>query len=269
MWQRVKEKLSRPTDSPTRARIADSRPLVPVETTVYDAFPSFAAMHNIARSSYPDIRETFFWEIFERYKPYTCLSVERFYDIFKSMEYIACSDIPGDMLECGVFLGGSIIGAAHFANHFGMKGRKFHIFDTFEGFPIETIETDLHGATQDLSALKVFNNSFRHIVERNIASSGLDAEQFVLIQGKVEDTLKRDHQVDQAAYLRLDTDYFDSTLVELEVLYPKLSQGGVLIVDDYGHFEGARAAVEKYFEHSKRRPLLHRIDYTGRSGIKI
>jgi hypothetical protein len=71
------------------------------------------------------------------------------------------------------------------------------------------------------------------------------------------------------AYLRLDTDYFTSTMIELEVLYPKLSQGGVLIVDDYGHFEGVRAAVDAYFDSTAPKPLLHRVDYTGRSGVKI
>jgi hypothetical protein len=71
------------------------------------------------------------------------------------------------------------------------------------------------------------------------------------------------------AYLRLDTDYFTSTTIELEALYPKLSQGGVLIVDDYGHFEGVRAAVDAFFERSSQRPLLlQRVDYTGRSGVK-
>src|SRR6202035_806859 len=117
------------------------------------------------------------WEVFEKYKRYTCLSVERFYNIFNSIEYIALSNIPGDVIECGVFLGGSIVGAALFAKHFGIKNRRFYIFDTFEGFPANTMETDLRGTVQDLSTLKVLNDRFRHIVERNIAASDLAKDQ--------------------------------------------------------------------------------------------
>lgn len=247
----------------------DTRPPVPIDTTVYDAFPSLANLHAVVREHYPDLREPFFWDVFERNKPYTCLSVERFYNIFKSIEYIARAGIPGDIVECGVFLGGSIVGAAEIAEHFGLTDRRFYIFDTFEGFPIDTVEKDFGGVDTDLSALRVFNNNFRHVVERNIERSGISASRFVLMQGLVEDTLREPLDLDSVAYLRLDTDYFASTTIELEVLYPKLSQGGVLIVDDYGHFEGVRAAVDAFFEQSSQRPLLHRIDYTGRSGVKI
>ncbi len=245
------------------------RPPVPIETTTYDAFPSLAALHAVVREHYPDIREPFFWEVFERNKPYTCLSVERFYNIFKSIEYIAKSNIPGDIVECGVFLGGSIVGAAEIAEHFELSDRRFYLFDTFEGFPANTIERDMTGVDTDLSTLHVFNNNFRHIVERNILQSGLLASRFVLNQGLVEDTLREPLKLGSVAYLRLDTDYFTSTMIELEVLYPKLSKGGVLIVDDYGHFEGVRTAVDAFFERSSQAPLLHRIDYTGRTGVKL
>ena len=247
----------------------NSRPPVPIGTTVYDAFPSLAALHDIDRNGFPDIREPFFWEIFGRYKRYTCLSVERFYNIFKAIEYIARSGIPGDIVECGVFLGGSILGAAHFADHFGLHDRRFFAFDTFEGFPVNTTEADIQGAVYDLSTLKVFNSNFRHIVEKNIVNSGIHPAKFVLVPGEVERTLRHENGISCAAFLRLDTDYFKSTLVELEILYPKLSAGGVLIVDDYGHFEGARRAVDEFFVRTGRGPLLQRIDYTARCGIKI
>jgi hypothetical protein len=68
--------------------------------------------------------------------------------------------------------------------------------------------------------------------------------------------------------LRLDTDWYESTKHELVHLYPRLSPGGVLILDDYGHYEGARRAVDEYFEQVGERPLLTRVDYTGRVGVK-
>jgi O-methyltransferase len=243
------------------------RPALPLSTTVYDAFPSFAQMHNIDRSNFADIREDAFWDVFGKCKPYTCLSVERFYNIFKSIEYIANRNIPGHIVECGVFLGGSIIGAAYFAEHFGLQERKFYLYDTFEGFPLNTIETDISGNSADLSELKIFNQRFRHIVEKNIAYSGLDNNKFIFVEGLVEDTLQT-VEIGNISYLRLDTDYYQSTRIEMEVLYPQLSANGVLIIDDYGHFDGARNAVEDYFEKVGRRPLLQRVDYTGRCGIK-
>ena len=73
---------------------------------------------------------------------------------------------------------------------------------------------------------------------------------------------------DDLALLRLDTDWYESTRHELEHLYPRLCDGGVLLLDDYGHWEGARRAVDEYFEAAGRAPLLARIDYTGRVAVK-
>ena len=73
----------------------------------------------------------------------------------------------------------------------------------------------------------------------------------------------------QIALLRLNTDWFESTYHELVHLYPLLSKGGVLIIDDYGHWQGARKAVDTYFKEQGIYPLLHRIDYTGRIMQKL
>jgi len=69
--------------------------------------------------------------------------------------------------------------------------------------------------------------------------------------------------------LRLDTDWYESTYHELKHLFPRLSPGGVLIVDDYGSFQGARRATDQYLRESGARILLTRIDYTGRLGVKV
>ncbi|MEI6987297.1 MAG: TylF/MycF/NovP-related O-methyltransferase, partial [Rhodospirillaceae bacterium] len=159
------------------------RASVPLNTTVYDACPTLKQAHAVNRVDYADMKEDFFWEVFDRYKKFTCLSVERFYNIFKSIEYIAKSGLTGDIAKCGVFLGGSIIAAAHFAEYFGLKGRKYYAFDTFEGFPTNTVKTDISGVSCDLSTLTVFNRNFRHVVENNIANSGLDQNQFMLVAG--------------------------------------------------------------------------------------
>lgn len=87
--------------------------------------------------------------------------------------------------------------------------------------------------------------------------------------GDVEQTLldESNHPA-RISLLRLDTDWYHSTRVELEQLYPLLSPGGVLIIDDYGHWEGCRKAVDEYFAANRIRMFLQRIDYTGRLGIK-
>jgi hypothetical protein len=83
----------------------------------------------------------------------------------------------------------------------------------------------------------------------------------------VEETLA--HELpDRLALLRLDTDWYESTRVALARLYPRLSPGGVLIIDDYGHYRGQRQAVDEYFDATAERPLLHRIDYSCRVAVK-
>ncbi len=87
------------------------------------------------------------------------------------------------------------------------------------------------------------------------------------VVGMVEETIPAEAP-ERIALLRLDTDWYASTKHELETLYPRLVNGGVLIVDDYGHYEGARQAVDEYFAETGERVLLNRIDYTGRVAVK-
>ena len=104
-------------------------------------------------------------------------------------------------------------------------------------------------------------------VEANVYSTGYPRELFRFVEGDVCNSLY-DDAPSTIALLRLDTDWYESTRVEMEVLYPRLSHHGVCIFDDFGHWAGARRAVEEYFASSPPRPLLGRIDYTGRLMIK-
>jgi O-methyltransferase len=114
-------------------------------------------------------------------------------------------------------------------------------------------------------------SSWHHVeaaeVRGAVLSTGYPDERVHLVEGRVEETLPGGAPA-EIALLRLDTDWYESTKHELEHLYPRLSPGGVLILDDYGHYEGARRAVDEYFEAEGGRPLLSRIDYTGRIGVK-
>ena len=93
-----------------------------------------------------------------------------------------------------------------------------------------------------------------------------DIRTFCLVKGPVEETLPEHVPPEPIALLRLDTDWYKSTAHELKHLYPLLSSGGVLILDDYGHYQGVRAAVNEYFGSAK--VLLHRVDYSCRVAIK-
>jgi O-methyltransferase len=104
-------------------------------------------------------------------------------------------------------------------------------------------------------------------VKEALRTSGYPEDRLHFVKGPVEQTLPAGAP-EQLALLRLDTDWYESTKHELEHLYPRLTDGGVLIIDDYGHWEGARRAVDEYFEQSGKPLLLNRIDYTGRIAVK-
>jgi O-methyltransferase len=218
------------------------------------------------REHFADIQDDLFWSVFEKFKPFTLVGAKRFYDVYYHVRRIAYAGIPGDFIECGVFLGGLMAGAAEFANHLGISNRTFYLFDSFTGFPSAVpAEKDYLG---NIVMQTWAPENFKGAVERTLALSKSGNNSFRLIEGYVEDTLKNP-PVAQIAMLRLDTDYYESTRVELEVLYPRLSVGGALIVDDYGHFDGVRRATDEFLAKQESQCVLHRVDYTGRSGIKI
>jgi hypothetical protein len=98
--------------------------------------------------------------------------------------------------------------------------------------------------------------------------TGYPVEKMHFVQGAVEKTLREHELPPSIAVLRLDTDWYESTKVEMEVLYPRLARGGVLMIDDYGHYAGSRRAVDEYFSEAGIVPLLQPIDYTGRIFVK-
>ena len=89
------------------------------------------------------------------------------------------------------------------------------------------------------------------------------------IKGDVMQTLLDEENIPrEISVLRLDTDWYESTLLELQVLYDRVQQGGVVILDDYGYWDGARSAVDEFFLSRNLQPLVHVIDDTGRVFVK-
>lgn len=157
--------------------------------------------------------------------------------------------LDGDIVECGVWRGGNIIAAMLAAN----RARRYWLFDTFEGM-VEPGEHDWRRGrhAKDTAAYrkKGASNWCRSEIDEvkaNIARYHRPDQEVRYVKGPVEQTLRENDLPDQIALLRLDTDFYDSTRAELEILWPRVVPGGILIVDDYGSWDGCRRACDEYF----------------------
>jgi hypothetical protein len=230
-------------------------------------------------SVYNDIEdEKEFWEIYNFCKPYTKTGIERMYALYCAVNNILINNIPGDFVECGVWRGGSSRLIGKMLSEKGITNRKIYLYDTFEGMtPPTEDDKDLNGYMADKlmkeseeedKGTTIWCVADLQDVQQNMESTGLPLDNIVLVKGKVEDTIPDTVPEGPIALLRLDTDWYDSTKHELVHLYPKLEINGILIIDDYGHWQGCRKATDEYFNENKIGMLLNRIDYTGRMGVK-
>jgi hypothetical protein len=212
----------------------------------------------------------------ETVRPFTMTSGPRVIALCEAVRYIVDAKVPGDIVECGVWRGGSMMAIARTLLQRGDSSRGLYLFDTFDGMPAPTErDVSFRGESADrllktedkADAASVWCVASLDEVRRNMLSTGFPAAQIHCFKGRVEETVPT-HAPDAIALLRLDTDWYESTRHELEHLYPRLVNGGVLVLDDYGHWQGARRAVDEYFAHSGHPPFLQRIDYSGRLAIK-
>ncbi|HYX32279.1 MAG TPA: TylF/MycF/NovP-related O-methyltransferase [Oligoflexus sp.] len=211
-------------------------------------------------------------DIVHRVTPFTLTGPERIYTLIESVRYLIKNDVPGAFVECGVYKGGSMMTVALTLQGEGVNDRDLYLFDTFEGMPKPTDkDIDIHG----VPAIKIFSkkklsevssewaNASLESVKNAMASTGYPAERIHYVKGLVENTIPAQAPA-SIALLRLDTDWYQSTKHEMDHLYQRVSRNGVTIVDDYGHFRGAKEAVDEYFSKHQLTPFMHRIDYTGR-----
>lgn len=214
---------------------------------------------------------------YHRVKPYTMTTPERIASLVNAVNYLVKNNIEGDFVECGVWRGGSTMAAIDTLIKAKDTTREIYLYDTFEGMsePTEadkvftgTTADHLMNTTDKEDPTSVWCYSALDEVQQNVGTLKYPSQKVHYIKGKVEDTIPGT-MPGKIALLRLDTDWYESTAHELKYLYPLLVPGGVIIIDDYGHWEGARKAVDEYIENEKLQLLLNRIDYTGRIGIKI
>jgi len=223
---------------------------------------------------FPVEATAFHREVISRSSKYSMTGLTRMWALTNSFEYIQKNNVPGDYVECGVWQGGNLILLAALQDSIGAN-RVIYGFDTFSGMTNPTAnDVDYKGnsATQMLEKTKkIDGQSDIHafaslsIVKKNLLEN--NSKNVKLIQGDVCNTLLEPENLpSKIAILRLDTDWYESTKIELEILYPLLVSGGVLIIDDYGHHQGARKAVDEYFQ--REMPWMHYIDYTCRLIVK-
>jgi hypothetical protein len=217
-----------------------------------------------------------FTEIHKKTQPYSMVSPERLYATHQAIKYVEENNIEGAVVECGVWKGGNSMVMALTLLNGNSTHRDIYMYDTYEGM-VEPGEKDIdykgqhsRGAWQKHQTSGVNKWCYSPIedVKQNMISTGYPIEKIHFIKGRVEDTIPAEIPR-KIAVLRLDTDWYDSTLHELIHLVPRLSDKGVLLFDDYGHWKGQRDAVDRYFADQSFKPLLCRTDYSGRMMIKL
>lgn len=218
----------------------------------------------------PDL-EPEFHDLYRLCSDYTMTSIERMYSLWGAVRHVTARGIDGDYVECGVWRGGSSMLAARTLLGLGDHRRRFFLYDTFAGMAEPTEEDGALARHEWARHERTDGNDWCRSpldeVRANMLSTGLPEERLELVKGKVEDTIPGTVP-ERVALLRLDTDWYASTRHELVHLFPRLQPGGILIVDDYGHWEGARQAVDEYIAESGVPLMLVRVDETGRVAIR-
>jgi O-methyltransferase len=189
--------------------------------------------------------------ISSKFRPFTMVPEVLYIDNLELAALIR--HIPGDVVECGVWRGGMIAGIAELLG----SSRKYWLFDSFEGLPAAQ-EIDGPAAIQyqnDPHGKWYFNNCTAEETYARQAMQLADRHNVEFVKGWFNDTVSR-ADVRKIALLRLDGDWYESTITCLEALYPKMSEGGIVIIDDYHTWDGCAKAVHDFLS---RRSIADRI----------
>jgi hypothetical protein len=209
-------------------------------------------------------------------RDFTATSPERIFAACEAIRYVSRCAIPGDIVECGVWRGGMVMAMLRTLIECGDTERDAYLYDTFAGMSPPTARDRTFKGASAASLMSrsdpkdpnsVWCAASLRDVRNNVSTVGYDPTRIHFVEGKIEETLPGTIP-ERIAVLRLDTDWYSSTKHELIHLYPRLSSGGVLIIDDYGHWKGAREAVDEYVAEHGLKIMLGRTDYTGRIAVK-
>lgn len=197
----------------------------------------------------------------------TMTSAERIRGLHRALQTIHEEQIPGDIVECGVWRGGNIIIAKTALDSVKQSDtdhdRLYWAFDTYEGMtpPGDQDPAPAHASWQDpvVNCLSTFDE-----VQANFLTWAVWDDRIRMVKGPVETTLLDPANTpNRIAILRLDTDWYASTKIELERLFARLVPTGFLIIDDYGHWSGCRQAVNEFFGEQFVQDNFEWLDNTG------
>jgi O-methyltransferase len=210
-------------------------------------------------------------EVWRRVAPYTLTTPGKVEALAQIVEYAVSRPVPGAFVECGVWRGGSMMAVAMTLLRLGVTDRELYLFDTFEGMTAPGPEDVKQGGRHASDVLSrepaVWAIASLEDAREAVLGVGYPAERIHFVKGPVEETVPG-HAPAEIAVLRLDTDWYSSTKHELVHLYPRLARGGVLIIDDYAYWRGARQATDEYVQENEPALLLIRIDHGARVAIK-
>jgi hypothetical protein len=215
--------------------------------------------------------------VFRAVQAFTMTSPERVQALVQAVKYVVRNNVPGHFVECGVWKGGSAMAMAQVLLELGETDRDIYLYDTFTGMVAPT-ERDVSFAGE--VAGEIFQQTKTsedasdwcyaplEEVRRNVFDTGYPSARLHFVQGKVEETIPGEAP-GTIALLRLDTDWYESTRHELVHLFPRVSPFGIVIIDDYGCWQGAKEAVDEYIAENHLRIFLSRIDSTARLALKL
>ncbi|MBI1903436.1 MAG: class I SAM-dependent methyltransferase [Planctomycetia bacterium] len=242
-------------------------PAVPQAPTAFPLgcaryFPQFRRGYDHEAEAVADIKVV---------EPYTMTKYDRCVVLHNLVRHVERKGIAGDLAECGVWRGGSA-GIMALANlRYGATRRRIHLFDTWGDWPDPTQNDGNRFRDLQAGSLRKADNrgaldACRELLERLIAyPTHFLTYHRGLFQETVPPALEN---IRALAVLRVDCDWYEQVLFCLEHLYPKLSNGGALVLDDYGYCDGARAAIDEFLSRQRVRSFLHHVDYSCRYLIK-
>jgi len=212
--------------------------------------------------------------LFETIQRFTFTTPAMLLALDSAIRYIVDNEVPGDIVECGVWRGGTLQAAALLTQQLD-HSRHIWGYDTFsETWESPSANDALTSAPEvDLSQLTEFASESidplvsEEAVTRLLLATGVPEPQIHLVKGLVQETLAQE-KPQQISLLRLDTDLYDSTRVELQELYDLVAPGGVIILDDYAKFTGPTKALHEFLNERRLFPLLNRLDEQGCMFIK-
>lgn len=197
-------------------------------------------------------------------RPYTMLSEQRLYSLFRLAKHICVNNLPGNFVECGVAAGGSSALLAWVIKHYSRQPRKLFSFDSFSGMPIPSDKDTHNGMGADEIGWGTGTCSAPEESVHEICTQLGVNDIITTVKGYFEDTLPVwRNRVGILSLLHLDGDWYGSTMAVLENLYADIVDDGLLQVDDYGHWDGCRKAIHEFEEYKGIHFALNQIDGTG------